>query len=426
MSTHNELGGAIKKMIMTNVSESMSYEWPEVTDALKKRLLRQAEDSLSIYNNGGIFGVFEKRFARYHNRKHALLFSSGTAAIHAMYVVAGLGVGDEVICPAYTFFATVTPLLQTGAIPILCDCDENGNIDPIEIAKKITSRTKAVVITHMWGIPCQMKKIVELCRKNNLLLLEDCSHAHGAKVGGKVVGSFGQLSAWSIQGQKVISGGEGGVFATNDDELYYKALLFGHYNKRCKTEIPTEHRLYKFATTGMGLKLRAHPLAIAIADELLSSIDKARKNRHEYAMELNRRLKQFSRIVSPPKMNGEIEPSWYAFIIQVKGDNRESTRAKLIVESLNAMGLPEFDLPTSTCPLNLLPLFQEPGTLFDVYKCKNNTFKYLPGQFPRAETYYRSAVKLPIWSSKRHRKVMNKYFDALCNVLAKVERDGYE
>ena len=86
-----------------------------------------------------------------------------------MFVAAGFKEGDEVICPAYTFFATVTPLLFTGAKPVLCDCDENGNINPEEIKKKITSKTRGVIVTHMWGIPCEMDEIVKICKENNLI-----------------------------------------------------------------------------------------------------------------------------------------------------------------------------------------------------------------------------------------------------------------
>ncbi len=119
-----------------------------------------------------------------------------------MYEGLGLGLDDEVICPTYTFFATVSPLMSTGSHPVFCDCRMDGNIDPDEIIRNITPKTKAVIVTHMWGIPCEMDVIQEICLQNNLALLEDCSHAHGASYGGKKVGTFGTAAAWSLQGQK--------------------------------------------------------------------------------------------------------------------------------------------------------------------------------------------------------------------------------
>ena len=166
------------------------YVWPPITKTVERAVLKQLHTNISIYDRSGIFEEFENAYSVYHKRKYALLCNSGTTAIHSMFVAADFKEGDEVICPAYTFFATVTPLLFTGAKPVLCDCDVNGNIDPQEIEKKITSKTKGVVITHMWGIPCQMDAITKICKKYKLLLLEDCSHAHGARYDGKTAGSF--------------------------------------------------------------------------------------------------------------------------------------------------------------------------------------------------------------------------------------------
>ncbi|MBU3934698.1 aminotransferase class I/II-fold pyridoxal phosphate-dependent enzyme [Patescibacteria group bacterium] len=291
------------------------FIWPPIDKKIEKAVVKQLYKTISIYDRSGIFQEFEDAFSKYHGKKHALLCSSGTLAIHSMFVSANFKEGDEVICPAYTFFATVTPLLSMGVIPVLCDCDENGNIDPKEIKKKITLKTKGVVITHMWGMPCQMDEIVKICKKNNLLLLEDCSHAHGATYKGRVVGSFGDLAAWSLQGPKNITGGEGGILVIDNEEFYYRALLLGHYNKRCKQEIPKTHSLYKYAVTGMGLKYRVHPLAIAIASEIFKDIDKYHKIRSFFAQKI---IKEFQnkKGIRTPNFSIDIKPSWYGFIFQ--------------------------------------------------------------------------------------------------------------
>src|SRR3989344_9387912 len=142
------------------------YVWPPITERTKKAVLKQLEESISIYDRSGIIERLEDKFAHYHGKNHALLTNSGTSALHSMFVGANLRGGDEVICPAYTFFATVTPLFFTGAIPVLADCKEDGNIDPDDIEKRITENTKGIIVTHMWGIPCDMDPILEIARKN--------------------------------------------------------------------------------------------------------------------------------------------------------------------------------------------------------------------------------------------------------------------
>lgn len=246
---------------------------PKITSSLINTVTKQLKDTISIYDNSNIFKTFESNFKNYLHSNYALVTSSGTAAIWSLYDAIGLKKGDEVICPIYTFFATVSPILQTGAVPVFVDCDENGNIDYTKIEEKITSKTKAIMVVHMWGYPAKMDKIREIADKYDLYLFEDCSHAHGGSYMGKKLGEWGDASAFSLQGNKIITGGEGGILITNDKYIYKNTLLLGHYNKRCKQEIDKTSTDYKFAVTGKGMKLRAHPLAISIANHLLNNLD---------------------------------------------------------------------------------------------------------------------------------------------------------
>src|SRR5581483_4466177 len=248
---------------------------------------------ISIYDHSGIFKAFEDRYAASLDRTHALVVSSGTAALHTAMMAAAFAPGDEVICPAYTFYATVTPIFQTGALPILCDAGTDGNIDPVRISRLITPRTKAVIVTHMWGMPCDLDPILVLCRQQGLLLIEDCSHAHGAQYKGRPVGSQGDIAVFSLQGQKIITGGEGGILLTNHTELYERALLFGQYNKRCKQEIRQDSPYYAYAVTGFGLKLRAHPLAIAIANEQFTHLSQWHAAKQKNAQYLTQKLDKY-------------------------------------------------------------------------------------------------------------------------------------
>ncbi len=398
----------------TLTASAPRFIWPPITKKEEKALLRQLHKSVSIYDKSGIFLEFENKFASYHKRKYALLCNSGTTAVHSMFVAAGLRENDEVICPIYTFFATVTPLLFTGAKPIFCDIDKNGNIDPAEIERKITKRTKAVVITHMWGIPCQMDRIIRLCKKNKLLLLEDCSHAHGARYKNRLVGTFGDMAIWSLQGSKIISGGEGGILLTDNKEFYYRALLLGHYNKRCKQEIPKGHKLYKYHITGMGLKYRAHPLAVSLALSGLKNLEKRLRIKRDFAKKI---IKEFKKIkgLRPPDLSAKIKPSWYALILQYRKEKLENLDIEYFYKALIAEGLAEVDRPGSTCPLNLLTLFQNPKPLFPVYK--KYPFSYKKGDFPKAEKFYQNAIKIPVWALKKDSKAVKAYIRGIKKVI---------
>lgn len=402
-------GGA--KTVKT--SREHHFVWPIITSSVEKAVVKQLHKTISIYNRSDIFQRFEQTFASYYGVKHALLISSGTAALHSMYVASGIQEGDEVICPAYTFYATVTPLFQLGAIPVLCDCTDSGNIDPNRIEALITKKTRAVVVTHMWGVPADMDEIVAICKKHNILLFEDCSHAHGATYHGRLVGTFGDAAAFSLQGQKIITGGEGGIVITNTDEIYYRAILFGHYNKRCSQEIPKDHPLYAYSTTGMGLKLRAHPLAVAIAEEQFTHLNQFLKQKRIYAEFMMKELVKLPGIRMPvfPKRS---QPSWYAFVIQYVPQSGDHISAKTILNALHAEGCIEADMPGSTCPLNLLPLFQKPEMLYPKYKGK---VRYRVGDFPHAEQFFAQAIKFPVWTGKKDASIVKQYVDAIKKVI---------
>lgn len=390
------------------------YNWPIITKETENAVIRQLHTDVSIYDHSGIIQEFEDRFASMHNRKYGLLTSSGTAALHSMYVAADLHAGDEVICPTYTFFATVTPLLQTGATPVLCDANpEDGNIDVQEVEKLITDKTRAVVVTHMWGRACEMDKLKQLCNKHNLLLLEDCSHAHGGKYKEIPLGAWGDIAAWSLQGQKIITGGEGGILVTNNKDAYYRALLLGHYNKRCKQEIDPDHPYFKYYVTGMGLKLRSHPLAVAMANQQLAHLKEWTEQKAEFAKYWSDRLSKLKGI-RVPKIKDCEEAAWYAYIFRYVPEELGGLPVETFFKALQAEGCHEVDMPGSTCPLNLLPLFQTPVELFPEYQ---GVFSYQKGDFPKAEHFFETAIKLPVWIRKEDFPLVEAYANAIEKVV---------
>ncbi|NKY52290.1 DegT/DnrJ/EryC1/StrS family aminotransferase [Nocardia vermiculata] len=253
-------------------------------------------------------------------------------------------------------------MLHLGAVPILADCDRNGNLDPHDIPRRITEHTKAIVVQHMWGMPAQIRSLAGLADVYGVQLLEDGSHAHGAMVGSRKVGIFGRASAFSMNGPKPLSAGEGGFILTDDEQVYYRTLLHGQYNKRCRNEIPPSFSLSRFGVTGMGLKHRIHPLAAAIALEQLPRLDEHLEARAKVANKICGELADLAAI-TPPRTDSDTRPSWYGLALQYEED-AHSLSIDRLYEALKAEGCVELDRPGSTCPLNLLPLFQEPGPLF--------------------------------------------------------------
>jgi dTDP-4-amino-4,6-dideoxygalactose transaminase len=177
----------------------------------------------------GVVGEFEREFARVVGCQFALAMNSGTAALHSALFAVGVGPGDEVILPSYTWHATASAILCCGGKPIFCDIDRRSlTADPQDIERRITRRTKAIMVVHVWGNPAEVDVLRDIADKHGLPLVEDCSHAHGATYRGKAVGAWGDIGCFSLQGGKAVSAGEGGVAVCNRREYYERMLALGH------------------------------------------------------------------------------------------------------------------------------------------------------------------------------------------------------
>jgi len=167
---------------------------------------------------------FEQDFARFCGVKHGVATSNGTTALHLALVVLGIGPGDEVIVPSLTFIATANAVAYTGARPVFADSEpRTWNLDPADVARKVTPRTRAIIPVHVYGHPADMEAINAIARQHNLLVIEDAAEAHGAEFKGRRVGSLGHVAAFSFYGNKIITTGEGGMLTTNDDDLADRA-----------------------------------------------------------------------------------------------------------------------------------------------------------------------------------------------------------
>jgi dTDP-4-amino-4,6-dideoxygalactose transaminase len=182
----------------------------------------------------------EVAYAEWHGMKYGLAHNTGTAALHGAFFGCGVGWGDEVICPSATYWASCTPVLSMGATVVFADIEPNTLcIDPEDIARKITPRTRCIVAVHCYGHPADMDPIMEIANAHGITVIEDVSHAHGGLYKGRMVGSIGHISAASIMTGKALPAGEGGLMLTNDQEVYERATVFGHYgriSKYCEME----------------------------------------------------------------------------------------------------------------------------------------------------------------------------------------------
>ena len=205
---------------------------------------------------------FEKEFAKYEGARHCIALSSGTGALLTCLAALGIGPGDEVIVPGYTFIASISAIIYARAIPVLAEIDESLTIDPEDIIKKITNRTKAIMPVHMLGNPCDMDTIMQIAKENNLIVIEDCCQAAGASYKGKKVGTIGAMGAVSLNVFNTITAGDGGMVVTDDDELFEKAFGFhdqGHKPLRMGLEVGNR------SIIGLNFRINEVTGAIALA-----------------------------------------------------------------------------------------------------------------------------------------------------------------
>ena len=217
----------------------------------------------TITDGSGIIAKFEAAFARLTGSGFALAMNNGTATLHSAYFAVGVGPGKEVIVPSYTWHATATPILQCGAIPVFCDIDPRTlTADPSDVERRITERTQAISVVHVWGNPAEMDRIMDIANRHHIKVIEDCSHAHGAVYKGKAVGTWGAIGCFSLNCGKAVDGGEAGVAVTNDPVLFDHMLLLGHFGRIQNGQAA---RTFNVGDMSLGLKYRPSTPAIYLA-----------------------------------------------------------------------------------------------------------------------------------------------------------------
>ena len=204
------------------------FSWPIVTEEDEQAVLDVLRRG--AMSNHEITVEFEKDVRQWFDVPHALAYCNGTASILGAMFGCGIGKGDEVIVPAHTYWASVLPVLTLRAVPIFADSDPVSLcIDPADIARKITPRTRAILVVHLFGHPCDMDPILDLAAKHDIKVIEDVSHAQGGHYKGKLLGTLGDAGAFSMMAGKSLVAGEGGMLITRDRNIYHRALAYGFY-----------------------------------------------------------------------------------------------------------------------------------------------------------------------------------------------------
>lgn len=225
----------------------------------EKEYVNNCLDSNWISSKGEYIEKFETAFAHFTESDKAASVSNGTVALHVALVALGIGPGDEVIVPSLTYISPVNAIMYTGATPIFADSLRvTWQIDPDDVRKKITSKTRAIIAVHLYGHPCDMDPLLEITSQHGLFLIEDCAEAIGTKYKGKHVGNFGQLATYSFFGNKTITTGEGGMVTTNSETIHDRIVHF-------KGQGLAAHRQYWHDVIGYNYRMTNICAAIGLA-----------------------------------------------------------------------------------------------------------------------------------------------------------------
>ena len=329
--------------------------WPSFTqdeaDAVSQVLLSNKVN----YWTGIECREFEKEFAAWAGTDYAVALANGTLALDVALQAMGIGEGDEVIVTPRSFIASVSTVVNAGAIPVFADVDNNtGNISATTIAPKVTDKTKAIICVHLAGWPCDMDEIMALAKQHNLWVIEDCAQAHGAKYKGKPVGSIGHVGAWSFCQDKIMTtGGEGGMVTTNDKALWQKMWEYKDHGKNYDSIYHKQHPPgFRWLHDSFGTNWRMMEMQAVIGRIQLKKMAEWTKIRTQNAKILRDALTQFAgeqQFLRIPDMEfhqvmgGDSVHAYYKYYVYVRPESLpENINRDSILNALNEKKIPCF------------------------------------------------------------------------------------
>ena len=329
---------------------------------------------------------FERKFASYHQAKHGIAVTNGTAALEVVLAALGVGPRDEVIVPDFTFIATASAVLAAGALPVLVDVTPDTYcLDPDLVEEKITGSTKAIIAVHMGGHPADLDRLSEIARRHSIRLVEDSAHAHGSEWKGRKIGAIGDIGTFSFQASKLITAGEGGIIITNDDELERRARSV-HDCGRMPGEWFYSHFIY-------GSNYRLSEWQGAILTQQLSRLDKQAAIRTKNATYLDGVLPEIEGIIPQKHDPRCTRNGHYAYIFHYENSAFADLPIKRFIEALEAEGIPT---QASYPPIHELDLFKSGEYLNRLRQEQRDTGKrILKGDFLNTRRAAWETVWLP-------------------------------
>ena len=389
------------------------FTWPIIT--------KEDEDAvLEVLRRGAMSGMdvtkaFETEYARWQKRKYALGFSTGTAALQSAMFGCKVGVGDEIISPSLTYWATALQAFTLGATIVFADVEEQSLcIDAADLERRITDKTKAIMVVHYVGYPANMDPIMEVAGKHGIPVIEDVSHAHGGLYKGKLVGTIGEAAAFSMMSGKSLAVGEAGMLVTDNLEIYERAIAFGHYG-RYTDSIQTEY-LKEFAGLPLGAyKYRMHQMSSTVGRVQLRHYDERMK-------EIDDAMNYFwdcldgvpgLRAHRPPREENSTMGGWYAAHGKYVPEELDGLSLTRFCQAVTAEGCPIS--PGANKPLHLHPLLNT----CDVYGHGKPTriantdrdVRQPPGSLPVTERMIRRVYSIP-WFKKNNHALIDEYVEA--------------
>jgi UDP-4-amino-4,6-dideoxy-N-acetyl-beta-L-altrosamine transaminase len=323
---------------------------------------------------------FEAAFAEYVGAKHAVAVNSCTAALHIALTAAGIGPGDEVITSPLTFCSTANVVVHLGGTPVFADIGPDLNIDPDEIVRRITPRTRALVPVHFSGQPCRMDEILSVAHQNELVIVEDAAHAAGAKYRDQMVGNIGDVTAFSFYAIKNMTTGEGGMITTDDDALAEQMrLLTLHGISRDAWKRYTSEGSWYYEVTCPGYKDNMTDIQAALGIHQLDKLERFLEVRAEYARMYDDAFAQIPEIQAPVVQDG-VRHAWHLYVIQLDVERLTLDRAQFI-EALRARNV---GTSVHFIPVHLHPYYRE-------------RYGYKRGDLPNAERAYDRILSLPLY-----------------------------
>ncbi len=363
----------------TSAEPFLPFALPEIGE-------EEIEEVVATLRSGWLTGGprvqrFEEGFRRVTGAQHAVALSSCTAGLHLALLAAGIGPGDEVITTPFTFCATVNVIIHAGATPVLADiCEEDNNIDPEQVARKITPRTKALMPMHYGGQPCQMDELLSLASAHGLRVIEDAAHALGAQYRGRLIGALSDAAVFSFYPIKPITTGQGGMLTTNDEALADQVRILSlHGLSKNAWNRYAEGGSAEYQVLAPGFNYSMTDIQAAIGVHQLEKLERFQARRTHLAGLYDRLLADVPEVIRP-KTRDDVVHAWHLYPIRLELDRLRITRNE-VIEELRGRGI---GTSLHFIPIHLHPYYRE-------------AFGFQPGDFPMAERVYAGLISLPLY-----------------------------